>query len=150
MKFLILPLLLLFAACSNTPSTGNFTPLEEGQRGADDVPLDIIALLPNRILKGKLQPSSNPYEYINSLGLGAWHKNLSHEERFDSYFLFLDRRRLLQIHCHPDSLSLTEEEAQAIQRGEVLSSTDAWIKEPVVIGASLRQDWRRVLVHRIY
>ena len=150
MKFLILPLLLLFAACSSTPSNNDFTPPTEDQPGADDVPLDIIALLPERILKGKLQANSNPYEYINSLGLGAWHKNLSHEERFDSFYLYLDRRRLLQIHCHPDSLSLTEEDAQAINDGIALSSSDVWLKDPVVIGASLRQDWSRVLVHRIY
>jgi hypothetical protein len=147
---LILPVFLLLAACSSNPSDHDFVPPTESAPGAHDVPQEVIAQLWKRIVEGQLQPNANPYEYINSLGLGAWATNLSHEEKYDSYFFYLDRRRMLQIRCHPDSLSLTSEEAHAIRRGEALSSSDAWIKDPIVIGATLRQDWNKVLVHRIY
>lgn len=76
--------------------------------------------------------------------------HLFKEEKFDSYFLYLDRHHMLQIHCHPDSLSITEAEAQAIQARQNLSSSPFWIKDPIVIGATLRQDWDEILIHRIY
>jgi|GEM_PF-2308188 len=147
----LLPAFLLLSACSSTPRGGSFDrPTAQEEGNSRDVPLEVIAALPERILRSRLQPDTNPLEYIDSLGLGPWTNNLFKEEKFDSYFLYLDRHHMLQIHCHPDSLSITEAEARAIQARQNLSSSPFWIKDPIVIGATLRQDWDEILIHRIY
>lgn len=146
----LLPILLLLTACSSTPSAGRNDPTTNEGEIFRSAPPELIAALPQRIYNAKLQPNTNPYEFINQLGLGQWADNLSHQQKFESYFLPLSSRHVLQIRCDPDSLVITEADAQAIQAGQVLSSSPDWLKDPIVIGATLRQDWDTALVNRTY
>lgn len=148
--FLLPALALLSPSCTSYPSAGGEVPVTPGVIGSADVPIEVIAALPQRILQGKLSPNTNPFEYINQLGLGPWSNNLSEEMKYDSYFLYLDPRHMLQIRCLHSSVTISEDDARAIQNGQLFSSSAIWLKDPIVIGCTLRQDWQTVLVHRIY